>query len=257
MRAPTPGTSRSSAKSAGPRSAAAASAPCSRRSITSFGRTSWCAGMTRCGSSGARSAPAGSSAATSRDDAGPGRARAGGRAAAPARRRRARSVRLTISPPGRAVDRRVRRLDEARRGPRRASGSAARCGVVAVHALLHHDPLAVVGDDEAVQVELEAVLHRGAVDLGDQPARPRQRRAVEAGAHRRSRRARPGVRREWRPRPPQTWRPSSPRRGASPRFSAPSTLVVMPDECQSIPITAPNDWNQNGCASRRRNSSRP
>ena len=35
------------------------------------------------------------------------------------------------------------------------------------------------------------------------------------------------------------------------------TLVVMPDECQSIPITAPNDWNQNGCASRRKNSSRP
>jgi hypothetical protein len=28
------------------------------------------------------------------------------------------------------------------------------------------------------------------------------------------------------------------------------TLVVMPDECQSIPITAPNDWNQNGCESR-------
>ena len=35
------------------------------------------------------------------------------------------------------------------------------------------------------------------------------------------------------------------------------TLVVMPDECQSIPITAPNDWNQNGFASRRSNSSRP
>ena len=24
------------------------------------------------------------------------------------------------------------------------------------------------------------------------------------------------------------------------------TLVVIPDECQSMPITAPNDWNQNG-----------
>ena len=35
------------------------------------------------------------------------------------------------------------------------------------------------------------------------------------------------------------------------------TLVVMPDECQSMPMTAPNDWNQNGCDSRRRNSSRP
>ncbi len=66
-----------------------------------------------------------------------------------------------------------------------------------------------------------------------------------------------GVLRECLPRPPQTWRPSSPASGASPRFSAPITLVVMPDECQSMPITAPNDWNQNGCASRRSNSSRP
>ena len=53
---------------------------------------------------------------------------------------------------------------------------------VAVHALLHHDPMAVVGDDEAVQVEVEAVLHRGAVDLGDEPARLGERRAVEADA---------------------------------------------------------------------------
>jgi hypothetical protein len=42
-----------------------------------------------------------------------------------------------------------------------------------------------------------------------------------------------------------------------PRFSAPITDVVMPLECQSIPMTAPNDWNQNGLASRLRNSSRP
>ncbi len=35
------------------------------------------------------------------------------------------------------------------------------------------------------------------------------------------------------------------------------TLVVMPEECQSIPITAPKDWNQKGWARRRRNSSRP
>ncbi len=40
-------------------------------------------------------------------------------------------------------------------------------------------------------------------------------------------------------------------------FNAPITLVVIPDECQSMPITAPNDWNQKGCESRRRNSSRP
>ena len=66
-----------------------------------------------------------------------------------------------------------------------------------------------------------------------------------------------GVRRDCFPRPPQTWIPSSWRNGASPRLSAPITLVVMPEECQSIPITAPNDWNQNGCARRRSSSSRP
>ena len=59
---------------------------------------------------------------------------------------------------------------------------AARLPLVAVHALLHHGPLPVVGDEEAVQVEVEAVLHGGAVDLGDQPADARQRRAVEADA---------------------------------------------------------------------------
>jgi len=51
--------------------------------------------------------------------------------------------------------------------------------------------------------------------------------------------------------------PSSSETGSSPRFIAPRTLVVMPDECQSMPITAPNDWNQNGCATRRTNSSAP
>ena len=117
--------------------------------------------------------------------------------------------------------------------------------------------LAVVGDDEAVQVELEAVLHGGAVDLGDEAAGLRERGAVEAdpladrdellrglaanagrGRRRRGCRARA-------------------RAASRPRFSAPMTLVVMPEECQSMPMTAPKDWNQNGCASRRSNSSRP
>src|ERR1700676_4925415 len=47
---------------------------------------------------------------------------------------------------------------------------AARLLPVAIHALLHHRPLAVVGYEEAVEVEIEAVLHGGAVDLGDQTA---------------------------------------------------------------------------------------
>jgi hypothetical protein len=35
----------------------------------------------------------------------------------------------------------------------------------------------VVGDDEAVEIEVEAVLDGGAVDLGDQPAGAAERRA--------------------------------------------------------------------------------
>jgi hypothetical protein len=31
----------------------------------------------------------------------------------------------------------------------------------------------------------------------------------------------------------------------------------MPDECQSIPITQPSDWNQNEFDSRRSTSGRP
>ena len=51
---------------------------------------------------------------------------------------------------------------------------------VAVHALLDHDPVPVVGDDEAVEIEVKAILDRRAVDLGNEPARPGERRAVEA-----------------------------------------------------------------------------
>jgi hypothetical protein len=47
---------------------------------------------------------------------------------------------------------------------------AARLLLVAVHALLHHRPLAVVGHEEAVEIEFEAVLQGGAVDLSDQTA---------------------------------------------------------------------------------------
>ena len=91
------------------------------------------------------------------------------------------SVRLTITPCCWPVDRAVRLVDEALQ-PLGQPVIAPRVAALAVHALLHHDPLAVVGDDEAVQVEIEAVLHRRAVDLGDEPARLRERRAVDAGA---------------------------------------------------------------------------
>ena len=35
------------------------------------------------------------------------------------------------------------------------------------------------------------------------------------------------------------------------------TDVVMPEECQSIPITAPNAWNQKGSLSRERKAEVP
>ena len=57
----------------------------------------------------------------------------------------------------------------------------------AVHPLLHDDPRPVVRDDEAVQVELEAVLHRRAVDLRHQAARAHERRARPARRDRRAR----------------------------------------------------------------------
>ena len=77
-----------------------------------------------------------------------------------------------------AVDRGVRRIHEALQAfgkPVIAPGLAA----IAVHALLDHDPVSVIGDDEAVQIEVEPVLHRRAVDLGDQPACRGERGAIE------------------------------------------------------------------------------
>ncbi len=48
-----------------------------------------------------------------------------------------------------------------------------------LHALLDDDPVAVVRDNEAVQVEFETVLHRRAVDLRYKPAGPGQRGSVK------------------------------------------------------------------------------
>ena len=56
----------------------------------------------------------------------------------------------------------------------------ARLAPEAVHALLHHGPFAIVGHKETMQVKIEAVLHGGAIDFCDQPARARQGLAVKA-----------------------------------------------------------------------------
>ena len=75
----------------------------------------------------------------------------------------------------------MRRFDKAFE-PFRRPVIAARLLVIAVHALLDHHPSPVVGDNEAVEIEIEAVLHSGAVDFGDQAARRRQRTSIEADA---------------------------------------------------------------------------
>ena len=79
------------------------------------------------------------------------------------------------------LDRGVRGVDVALQTLRQPM-IAARLPPIAVHALLDDDPAAVVGDDEAVEVEIEPVLHRGIVDLRHQPADPAERCTVDPGA---------------------------------------------------------------------------
>ncbi len=92
-----------------------------------------------------------------------------------------RSVRLDDSAAGVAFDGGVRLVDEALQ-PFGEPVIAPRLAALAVHALLDHDPAAVVGDDETVQIEIETVLHGGAIDFCNEPACGGEPRAVEAGA---------------------------------------------------------------------------
>ena len=49
-----------------------------------------------------------------------------------------------------------------------------------VHALLDHRPAAVIGDDEAVQIEVKPILDGGAVNLRHQPAETGERQSIES-----------------------------------------------------------------------------
>jgi len=51
-----------------------------------------------------------------------------------------------------------------------------------VHALLDNHPMAVVGHDEAVQIEVKTILKGGAVDLRHQSADVGERRSIESDA---------------------------------------------------------------------------
>jgi hypothetical protein len=78
-----------------------------------------------------------------------------------------------------AIDCGVRLVDEALQTfgqPMIAASRAARV----VHALLDHHPVAVIGDDEAVQIEVKTILDGGAVDLRHQPAHISERRSIDS-----------------------------------------------------------------------------
>src|ERR687893_143665 len=57
-----------------------------------------------------------------------------------------------------------------------------------------------------------------------------------------------GVLREVAPLPPAMIKPSSFSLPFRPCLSAPHTVVVTPEECQSKPRTQPRDWSQYGSA---------
>ena len=78
-----------------------------------------------------------------------------------------------------AVDRRVRRVDEALQAFRQPMIAARRAARI-VHALLDDSPAPVVRDNEAMQIEIETILDGRAVDLRHQPADVGERGAVES-----------------------------------------------------------------------------
>src|SRR5262245_8228581 len=59
---------------------------------------------------------------------------------------------------------------------------ASRLALVAVHALLHYRPGAIIGDEEAMQIELEPVLDSRTIDLGHKPAGTGKAGRIEANA---------------------------------------------------------------------------
>src|SRR5438105_4378114 len=81
----------------------------------------------------------------------------------------------------RAVDGAVRLLDETRQRSRMPM-IAPRLALRTVHALLHNRPLAIIGDEETVQIEIETILERRTVYLGYQTTCARQCRRIDADA---------------------------------------------------------------------------
>ena len=122
---------------------------------------------------------------------------------------------------------------------------AARLFLVAVHALLHDRPVAIVGHEESVEVEIEAVLDGGAVDFGDQTACAGEPGAVETHAFAQQVQFVRRLPRMLSP-PAADMDAEFVRKRSQPALEGTDNAGGDPDECQSMPMTAPNDWNQNG-----------
>jgi hypothetical protein len=109
-----------------------------------------------------------------------------------------------------------------------------------VHPLLNDGPISVIADEKSMQIQIGAVLHGSTVNFGNEPARAGESRAVEPDFASKSK--------QFIGRLTRMFTASAADMEAKfcglrtkPRLRAPITLVVIPEECQSIPMTAPND----------------
>src|SRR5215468_9260439 len=109
-------------------------------------------------------------------------------------------------------------------------------GKAGVHALLDYRPRAAEGEKEIMMVKLETVLNRVVVDFRSQPAEMNELLRTRAqweffsgGNNLTGCLARCGAF------GPAMTKPKSFSRPRSPSFSAPQTVVVTPEECQSKP----------------------
>ena len=91
-----------------------------------------------------------------------------------------------------------------------------------------------------MEIEIEAILHGGAIDLGHQPACARQAISIDTRADA----ERQELIRCFAGMLAASAADMEPKlivHRSKPAFESPMTLVVIPDECQSMPMTAPND----------------
>ena len=116
---------------------------------------------------------------------------------------------------------------------------ATRCPAHVAHALLDHRPFPVRRNEEPMQIKVEPVLNRGTIDFRNEPAGTAKdgHRVPFGHPELKFIRRLAGVLT-----PPAAYiDPELFLDGSKPAFEGANTLVVIPEECQSIPITEPND----------------